>query len=41
MLADPSAKIVFAYTYSKEQVKPITFPIMKQNADFQEAISQA
>ena len=29
------------FTYSKEQVKPITCPIMKQNIDFQEGISQA
>ena len=36
-------KEIFLYvcTYSKEQVKPITCPIMKQNADSQEGILQA
>ena len=41
MLVDPSANIVFAYVYSYEQMKVIKSHIMKQNADFQEGISQA
>ena len=37
----PTCVIHQVSTYSKEQVKPITYPIMKQNADFQDGTSQA